>query len=256
MTYYTKYLKYKNKYLDLKYYSGNMVGGVGGEYIITNKKQIGNTKFGTKWEHKLLSDEIFIRGPSILKITNSYIKHGDISNLLKDLANKKLSSLSKIYLEKVVSSKSEGNVHPRDYLRMVSLLEIITYSTLNSIELVNITFDLNDELDELKDDFSYKKLMEAQSNPSNITELIITGSIITIKQILLLLTVCPKLKTLTITNCKYVTNSPSEAYDSYKPSEDPMNDPRFNLNHHSWFTSIVSSNIIQFNNFKGKITIE
>jgi len=253
MTYYTKYLKYKNKYLDLKYYSGNMVGGADVEYTITRKIFMGNTKFGTKWEHKLLSDEIFIRGPSILKITNSYIKHGDISDLLKDLAGKKLSSLSKIYLEKVVSSKSNATVHPRDYLRMVSLLEIITYSTLNSIELVNITFDLNDEL---TDDFSSKKLMEAHSNPSNITELIITGSIITIKQILLLLTVCPKLKTLTITNCKYVTNSPSEAYDSDKPSEDPMNDPRFNSNHHSWFTSIVSSDIIQFDNFKGKITIK
>jgi len=37
MTYYTKYLKYKNKYLDLKYYSGNMIGGADVEYTIKDK---------------------------------------------------------------------------------------------------------------------------------------------------------------------------------------------------------------------------
>ena len=70
MTYYTKYLKYKNKYLDLKYYSGNMVGGTTDvEYIIQNKRYYANLSRFTNDINKIITEIFsFTVKPTILKI--------------------------------------------------------------------------------------------------------------------------------------------------------------------------------------------
>ena len=206
MTYYTKYLKYKNKYLDLKYYSGNMIGGADVEYTIENIYCFGTT---SKYRKEIIDiiNKINAANPTILKIQNSYIIGTHITNLIKGISG---VVLDKIYLDNFRSFGMHSmNIHSGN-LEMTDLYKIITYSNLKSIELSNIKFAPEDNLN--LDQFTEK---------SNITELIIKMTTITDKQILQLIKLCPNLVSITIPQHIYLIPSagsePIPILDQLKP---------------------------------------
>jgi hypothetical protein len=187
MTYYTKYLKYKNKYLDLKYYSGNMIGGSSNvEYSIKDKNFYSGALNRFTVGINTIIKEISTAKPTILKIENSYILEIHIENLIKSMLMSSVV-LDKIYLDKFYSfGMHSGNMYTGN-LAMTTLYKIITYPNVKSIELSNIKFDPEDNLN--LDQFTGK---------SNITELIIKTTTITDKQILQLIGLCPNLVSITI----------------------------------------------------------
>jgi hypothetical protein len=207
MTYYTKYLKYKNKYLDLKYYSGNMVGG---------NSLDGNSLDGIySIEDRLLYDphspqflndirfDIIRTNPTTLCIKNSSGLLASILSLIKTIRDDNIR-LTKIYLEKF-SSFTSGQDKPSEdslkFLQMSILSSILTYDSIKSIELVDIIFDYKDKFSTTDTDLDTKKKAAAKNN---ITKLIIKNSIISYPQIEELINACVKLEEVTISGCKYV----------------------------------------------------
>jgi hypothetical protein len=198
MTYYTKYLKYKNKYLNLKYYSGNMVGGAGVEYTIEDK--VLYDPHSAEFLNEILVN-IGKTNPTTLCIKNSSGLLASILSLIKTIRDDKIP-LTKIYLEKFSSFTSGQDTPSEDslkFLQMSILSSILTYETIKSIELVDIIFNPTDN-------FSRLEFKTMSSAPSNITELIIKNSTITYEQILELIYLCSKLQTVTISGCKYFDN--------------------------------------------------
>ena len=196
MTFYTKYLKYKNKYLDLKYYSSNMVGG-NPDVTYSIEDKVLYDPNSPQFLNDILLD-IITKNPTILCIKNSSGLLASITDLINRIKEKQIP-LRKIYLEKF-SSFTSGNDKPSEdslkFLQMSILSSILTYKTIKSIELVDIIFNS-------KDNFSLLEFRTMRSTPSNITELIIRNSTITYEQILELIYLCSKLQTLTISGCKY-----------------------------------------------------
>ena len=197
MTYYTKYLKYKNKYLDLKYYSGNMVGGTTDvEYIIQNKNYYASVLRVTNDIKKIITEIFsFTVKPTILKIKNSYIIEVYIENLIKAMLDAQVV-LNKIYLDTFYSFGMHSMNITSGYLAMTTLYKIITYPNLKSIELSNIKFDPGDNLN-----------LNQFTEKSNITELIIKMTTITDQQILQLIEMCPNLVSITIPQDIYLIPS-------------------------------------------------